>query len=171
MVIKGIHLLVLSVILILLGGTAFGTWYYLRPTEENIIRGQFRTFSRLASKKTDEGLISAAGTAQAVSKLFMDPTTIEVQGLAWTSDPLSRENIAANVLRGRALFKSLQLSFDDIEIEVSGNTAKVLYSAVLSGDLRDGKTLREVRDLETTLKKNGSGWLFNSFKVREIIQK
>lgn len=105
MVIKGIHLLVLSVILILLGGTAFGTWYYLRPTEENIIRGQFRTFSRLASKKTDEGLISAAGTAQAVSKLFMDPTTIEVQGLAWTSDPLSRENIAANVLRGRALFK------------------------------------------------------------------
>lgn len=170
MVIRGTHLLLVAGILILLGGAAFGAWYYLRPTEENRIRAHFREFSRLASKKSDEGLVSAAGTARAVSKLFTDSTTIEVVGLSWDG-PLTREKIAANVLRARALFKTVDLSFDDFEIEVVGNTARVFYSAVLSGDFRDGKPIREVRDLETGLKKDGSGWLFDSFKVREIIKK
>ncbi|OQA82793.1 MAG: hypothetical protein BWY31_03058 [Lentisphaerae bacterium ADurb.Bin242] len=171
MVIQGKHLLIAAGILILLGAVAFGMWYYLRPTDENRIRGQFRTFSGLAAKKGNEGLIAAAGTAQAISKLFTDKTTFEVEGLAWDSGLYSREHIAANVLRGRAFFDSLQLSFDDIEIEVSGQTARVFNSAVLSGTLRDGKKIREVRDLETILKKTGDEWLFDSFKVREIIKK
>ena len=171
MVIKGTHLLAAVGILILLGAAVFGIGYSLRPTDEHKIRGQFRTLSERVSKTKKEGVISAAGTAQAVSKLFTNSVTVEIVGLAWNSGPYSRESIAANVLRGRALFDSIRLSFDDMEIEVSGTRAKTFTSAVLSGVLHDGRKIREVRELETILKKNGSEWLFSSFKAREIIKK
>lgn len=171
MVIRGKHLLIAGGILILLGVLAVGAWYYFRPTEENRIRGQFRAFSGLVAKKGKEGVIASVGISQSVAKLFTDKTTFEIEGLPWIAGPHSRENIAANVLRGRALFESVQLSFDDIEIEVSDKTARVFYSAVLSGTLSDGKAIREIRDLESILKKKGSEWLFESFKAREIIKK
>ena len=87
--------------------------------------------------------------------------------------PFNRNALSGNIFRSRALFNTVRLSLDDLELEIDPGkgTAKVFLSAVLAGTLKDGKSIREVRELECTLSKTGEGWLFESFKVREIIKK
>ena len=79
MVIKNKHIVWTAVILILLVLTGIGLWYYLRPTDENLIRARFSRLSELASKTTKEGALPAAGKAKEMAGLFSDKAL-----LPWT---------------------------------------------------------------------------------------
>ena len=87
--------------------------------------------------------------------------------------PFTRKALSGNIFRSRAMFGKLKLSLDDLELDIDKEkgTATVFLSAVLSGTLKDGKTLREVRELECRMTKTDEGWIFDSFKVRRIIKK
>ena len=173
MVIGTKHLLLTALLLCLLTGTGIGIWSWLRPTDEKRIRERFGKLSELVAKTGKEGAIPAAGKAKAAAALFSEKSTFSVDGLDWMAGPFNRNALSGNIFRSRALFNTVRLSLDDLELEIDPGkgTAKVFLSAVLAGTLKDGKSIREVRELECTLSKTGEGWLFESFKVREIIKK
>ena len=173
MVIKGKHLVWSAVIIVLLTAAGIGLWLYLRPTDEKMIRTRFGKLTSLASKTTREGALPAAARAKETAALFTDRSRFSVDGLDWMSGPFTRSALSGNIFRSRAMFDKLSLSMDDLELDIdsAGGKAKVYLSAVLSGTLKDGKTVREVRELECDLLKTDDGWLFDSFKIRRIIKK
>lgn len=160
-------------ILLLLTLLGIGLWLYLRPSEEKQIRERFNRLSALAFKNGKEGAIPAIRRAGDAASLFSDQSTFQVDGLEWMAGPFTREALSSNIFRSRAMFTQIKLSFDDLELEIDpeNKTAKVFLSAVLSGKLKDGRTIREIRELESLLKKTEEGWLFEKFKIREIIKK
>ncbi len=173
MVIRAKHIIWFAVVIVLLAAGGIGLWLYLRPTDENLIRNQFSRLAALASKNTKEGALPAAVRAKEMASLFSGRSTFAVDGLDWMAGPFNHEALSGNIFRSRAMFDKLTLSLDDLEPEIDApnRKAKVNLSAVLSGTLKDGKTIREVRELECNLLKTDDGWVFDSFKVRQIIRK
>ena len=173
MVIRAKHIVWCAVVIVLLAAGGIGLWLYLRPTDENLIRNQFSRLAALASKNTKEGALPAAARAKEMASLFSGRSTFAVDGLDWMAGPFNHEALSGNIFRSRAMFSKLTLSLDDLEpeIDVPNRKAKVNLSAVLSGTLKDGKSIREVRELECNMLKTDDGWVFDSFKVRQIIRK
>lgn len=173
MVIRTKHLFMAAILLILLISLGIGLRLYLRPTDENQIRKRFSTLSSLAAKTAKEGALPAAGKAKEISELFSEKSTFTVDGLDWMGGPFTRKALSGNIFRARAMFSRLQLSLDDLELDIDPGrgTAKVFFSAVLSGTLKDGRTIREIRELESNLIRTEDGWLFENFMVRRIIKK
>ena len=173
MVIRAKHIIWFAVVIVLLAAGGIGLWLYLRPTDENLIRNQFSRLAALASKNTKEGARPAAARAKEMASLFSGRSTFAVDGLDWMAGPFNHEALSGNIFRSRAMFSKLTLSLDDLEPEIDApnRKAKVYLSAVLSGTLKDGKSIREVRELECHMLKTDDGWVFDSFKVRQIIRK
>ena len=173
MVIRTKHIVWSAVVIVLLAVAGIGLWLYLRPTDENLIRTRFARLASLASKNTKEGALPAAARAKEMASLFSGKSTFAVDGLDWLAGPFNHEALSGNIFRSRAMFDKLTLSLDDLELDIDSphKKAKVDLTAVLSGTLKDGKTIREVRELECNLLKTDDGWVFDSFKVRQIIKK
>ena len=173
MVIRAKHIIWCAVVIVLLAAGGTGLWLYLRPTDENLIRTRFVRLTSLASKSTKEGALPAAARAKEIASLFSGKSTFSVDGLEWMAGPFNHEALSGNIFRSRAMFDKLSLSLDDLELDIDSphKKAKVYLSAVLSGTLKDGKTIREVRELECNLLKTDNGWVFDSFKVRRLIKK
>ncbi|MBO4630358.1 MAG: hypothetical protein J5858_00405 [Lentisphaeria bacterium] len=173
MVIRKKYLFCTLLIFILLTGLGTGIWFWLRPSDENLIRARFSKLEKLASKVSKEGAIPAAGKAREIAQLFSEKSTFSVHGLDWMAGPFTRQALTGNVFRSRAMFSTLKLSLDDLELEIDSEKgiAKVFLSAALAGTLKDGRTIHEVRELESTLTKTDEGWIFENFRIREIIKK
>ena len=173
MVIRGKHLLIAAVVLLVLAGAGTGLWYYLRPTDENLIRGQFAKFAELVTKSGKEGALPAATRAKEISQLFTDRAVFDVDGLSWMAGPFTRKDLSANAFRARAMLERAKLGFDLLEIEVAPDrrTARIFLTASLAGKSKDGRDFREVRELECAMIREDSGWVFDSFKIRRIIRK
>ena len=173
MVIRKKQLFAAGLILLLAVAAGIFLWYRLRPTDENRIRARFAKLTGLVAKNGKEGAIPAAGKAKEAAGLFSDKCTFSVNGLDWMSGPFSRKNLSGQIFRSRAMFNSLALSLDLLELDIDPDkgTARVFLTATLTGTLRDGKTVREVRELESKLTRTDDGWLFENFKIRELIKK
>ena len=173
MVIQTRHLVWTALILIVLIALGIGLWLWLRPTDENLIRARFGKLSELVSKNTREGAIPAVTRAKEAASLFTEKSSFAVDGLDWMAGPFTREKLSANMFRSRSMFDKITLSLDDLELEIDPEkgSAKIFLTAVLSGTLKDGRAVREVRELECNMVKTDEGWLFDSFRVRQIIKK
>ena len=173
MVIQKKHLFAAGLVLLAAVAAGIFLWYRLRPTDENLIRARFGQLTELVSKTGKEGALPAAGKAKEAAGLFSEKCTFSVRGLDWMSGPFTRKNLSGQIFRSRAMFSSLSLSLDDLELDIDTDkgTAKVFLTASLTGTLRDGKTIREVRELESNLTRTDEGWLFENFRIREIIKK
>lgn len=173
MVIRGKHLLIAAIVLLVLAGAGIGLWYHLRPTDENLIRGQFAKFAERVSKTGKEGALPAATRAKEISQLFTEHAVFNIDGLSWMAGPFSRKDLSANAFRARAMLERAKLGFDILEIEIAPDrkTARIFLTASLAGKTKDGRDFREVRELECSMVRDDSGWEFDQFKIREIIRK
>ena len=96
---------------------------------------------------------------------------MDVDGLSWLNGDYSPELITANAFRARQMFNTLSLDFNDIELEINGDTAKAFFTAVFTGSPKNCEPIREIRELEAGLRKVDGKWIFESFKVQNIIKK
>ena len=162
----------LSVVLILVFFSV-GIWFFFfRQTEESIIRSRFQEFSESVEKNGPEGGIKAVATAQGLGRFFAEQTSVDVDGLSWMNGVYSPELIISNAFRARQLFHKLSLEFNDIELEISGDTAKAFFTAVFNANPKNNDSpIREIRELEAGLRKVDGKWIFESFKVQNIIKK
>ena len=69
------------------------------------------------------------------------------------------------------MFNTLSLDFNDIELEINGDTAKAFFTAVFTGSPKNSEPIREIRELEASLRKVDGKWIFESFRVQNIIKK
>lgn len=160
------------IILVLLALAAGAYFMFFRTTEEALVRQRFSSLASSVGKKGSEGALSAAANSQATGACFADNVSIEIEGVSWLTGSYTAEEIASRTFAGRKHFNTLNLSFSDIQIEITGpDTATASFTAALTGTLSSGDNIREVRELDSTLKKIEGKWKFESFRMRNIIRK
>lgn len=165
----------LKKLVLLLLFLAVGVWaffyFFSAESEEELIRKQFEAVAELLRKEKAEGVIVAAANMQKLGRYFAPVTRIEIEGLNWMSGDLDREAIIRHAFRGRSMFERLSIDFALHEFGIQGENATVLFTVSLSGQWRNGGTMREARELEAVLNKSSGKWLFTSCRINELIKK
>lgn len=152
---------------------AVGAFFYFfnGKSEEDLIREQFEEVAALLRKEKKEGVIVAAANIQKLGSYFSPVTHIGITELPWMNGDLDREAIIRHAFRGRSMFERLSIDFALHEFGIQGENATVLFTVSLSGQWRNGGTMREARELEAVLNKSSGKWLFTSCRINELIKK
>jgi hypothetical protein len=148
--------------------------YYLLPSEEKKVKKRFDLLSQYVSKEPGEDLFSMANRVKNIGSLFADPSEFKVEGDPFYSfsGSYSRGEISAYALRGRSYFSRLSLKFHDLKIEFpESGTARVDFTARLTGKSMGGEDVDEPREMRSVLKKVEKNWLFSGFEVVEVLKK
>jgi len=148
--------------------------YYLLPSEEKKVKKRFDLLSQYVSKEPDEDLLSMATRVKNIGSLFADPSEFKIEGDPFYSfsGSYSREEVSAYALRGRSYFSRLSLKFHDLKIEFpETDSARVSFTARLTGKSMAGEDVDEPREMRCLLKKVERHWLFSSFEVVEVLKR
>lgn len=143
----------------------------LFPSEKRKVKRKFEALSKVVSKESGENIITTARKAQEVAPLFDENCELIIPADS-VSDYFSPGEIASYVMRGRAQFSDLSLTFVDLSIDFPDpKTAKVALTAKLRGKVVHGDRMDETREVQSTLKKVKRKWLFAGFVVVEVLKK
>ena len=145
--------------------------FALFPSEKRKVKRQFEVLSRVVSKESGENIITTARKAQEIAPLFDESCELNISADS-VSDNFSPGEIASYVMRARAQFFDLSLTFADVSIDFPDpGTAKVVLTAKLRGKVVHGDRMDETREVQSTLKKIKRKWLFAGFEVVEVLKK
>ena len=159
---------VISVLVFILIGLAVFTLF---PSEEKRVKKQFEALSKVVSKESGENIITTARKAQEIAPLFDENCELIIPADSVSAN-FSPEEIASYVIRGRAQFSDLSLTFVDLSITFpERRTAKVILTAKLKGKVANKDRMDETREVQSTLKKIKRKWLFAAFEVVEVLKK
>lgn len=163
--------LIWFVFLAVLGLGGASLWYLIRDGDEARIKATLRELCRIASRQEDEKAGSGLLKMRAVETVFAPQCRIdfrhEMFGGTYTT-----EEIAATLMRSRALFRFCKVDFRDLSITiVPPDRATTCFTGTLEGRLNDGKSVNEVRDLECKLQKIENRWRITDIAVRDVLEK
>lgn len=152
-----------------LGGASL--WYLNRDGDEAQVKATLRELCRIASKQEDEKAGSGLLKMRAVENVFAPQCRMdfrhEMFGGTYTT-----EEIAATLMRSRALFRTCKVDFRDLSLTIDPpDQATAYFTGTLEGRLNDGKSVNEVRDLECKLKKIETHWRITDIAVRDVLEK
>ena len=159
---------VIAVLVLILGVLAVLTLF---PSEEKKVKKQFEILSRVVSKEPGENVITTARKAQEIAPLFDENCELIIPADS-VSAYFSHAEMTSYVIRARAQFSDLSLTFVDLSITFPDRrTAKVVLTAKLKGKVVNGDSMDETREVQSTLKKIKRKWFFAAFEVVEVLKK
>jgi hypothetical protein len=152
-----------ALILILIAGAA---WWLLSQDVEAQIYEAHRELARLVNKTEDEGSMPSVLDTLKIQVLFAD--RCEVSGDA---DQLigayTPDEMAGLIIRARGLFRTIELSFSEIVIELRADDdaiARFMAELRASGDLDASAEVHETRSVTSRLRKIDGDWRFSELK-------
>ena len=159
---------VIAVLLFILGVLAVLTLF---PSEEKKVKKQFEALSRVVSKAPGENAITTARKVYEIAPLFDENCELMIPADS-VSAYFSRAEMTSYVIRARAQFSDLSLTFADISITFPDRrTAKVVLTVKLKGKVVNGDRMDETREVQSTLKKIKRKWFLSAFEVVEVLKK
>ncbi|HUU39804.1 MAG TPA: hypothetical protein VMW42_02570 [Desulfatiglandales bacterium] len=144
---------------------------YLSRSEEKKVRKQFDQLSKWVSKDHNEDHFTMAGKIKNIGELCVDDFTLTIHDSS-PSGRYSPKEISGLAARLRFPFSKLSLKFNDLQIEFPDKKkAKVIATAIFSGNLKEGEIVDEIFEVEYDLIKLENKWLFISANVVEVLEK
>lgn len=151
------------------GGAA--AWYFLRDSDEVKIRRTLRELCSLATKGSGEKAASGLLKIRQVESLFAPRCQFDFKHEMFSGE-LSDVEIASTLTRFRALFSTVSVKMRGLEIAVEPpDSASAIFTGILEGRMKDGRTISEVRDLFCSLKLLDGSWKVERITVREVLEK
>jgi hypothetical protein len=145
--------------------------FFSELTPEQKIKKQLNTFLKCASKSPNDKLTTGLIKSKQLEKLFAPKCSFHV-GVSMFSGNYTPEDISANSMRCRSMFKYVDFSVSDVEIEFpESSKATVNFTGVLSGLTKNGNNIQEFRELTCKLDLIEDKWLISSVSIQEIIKK
>lgn len=148
-------------------------YFILRsPNEEQRIIDQLNLLAGSVSKKSGEGAVSMALKHQTVSGLIDEQCTVFIKEAMLAGD-FSPETFAAEMTRSRAMFKSINGQVDGCEVQLDADklNATITFAIRIIAELKSGREMDEVRDLQAKVRKVDNKWLFAGFEIRQVLEK
>lgn len=167
MVKKIVLLVVISAVIV-----AVGYFLLRRPTNEQLIIERLNLLSSSVSKKTGEGAIAMAVKHQTINGLIDEQCTVFIKEAMLAGD-FTPEEFAAQMTRSRTMFKSINGKIDGCEVQIDSDqtAATVSFAIRITAELKNGRKVDEVRDLQATVRKVDNKWLFSGFKILQVLEK
>ena len=154
---------------VVLAGSYFLYKHYFQSGDA-AIRKQFDQLAEGCSKKDGEHIMAIAGRIQGIRKLFADPCTIEYQERNIAQN-YSRDEIPQLGLRAVSFYSDLSVSFYDMKMSISGDTADVIATLKTGGKLMTGDPANDVQEINCVLQKIDGDWLFTRIRIVDVLQK
>ena len=113
---KKIRILILMIVLVAIG--TIGYFLFASEKDDVLIRRRFSELSETVRKTGNEGLLVSLEKAKTASRFFDDYCTLKLEQIPQGVGVMSRENVASNTALLRKYFRSMHISFYDMEIRL-----------------------------------------------------
>ena len=167
---KKIRILILMIVQVAIG--TIGYFLFASEKDDVLVRRRFSELSETVRKTGNEGLLVSLEKAKTASRFFDDYCTLKLEQIPQGVGVMSRENVASNTALLRKYFRSMHISFYDMEIRLDpgGDKASASFTAVFKGNGQGGR-IEEPREMDAGLVKKDGLWLIQTLAFRDVIQK
>ena len=160
--------IIVALFVVGIGAVAFVFFF---QSEESKVKKQFKSLSEKVSKKPGDKKLAMAVKAKQLQTLFAENCGLSVPSYA-ISGNYTPQDVSDLALAAFSQYSRISLKFYDMNIEITEDgIAKVLVTANLTGKLTTEEYVDETHELECTLKKVESSWLFSDCEVVEVLEK
>jgi len=164
-------IVVLALVFVVCGA---GAWWLFSgsETDEERIKALFGKMAESCAKKSKESSIVMAMKNSDFSNFVANPCSVTI-GEALVDGTFSPMEFAAQLTKGRVMFKSIYGELGDWNIKVAsdGKSAVVEYSVRIRGETKQGGKFDESRDLRSELLKIDGKWKISSFEIKQVLEK
>jgi hypothetical protein len=141
------------------------------PSEEKRVRKRVRLLSEWVSRPPEENPVTMLQKMKDISTLFLEPSELKAPDDS-LSGSYTRQEISAYAGSARSHFFELDFKFYDLHVAFPEKViAEVKLTARLTGKLKTGEEVDEIRELECLLKKVDKKWFFSQIEVIEVLKK
>ena len=158
-----------NAILVLLVASGAG-WWFLHEDAEAQVRNAHEELVRLVSKAEGDSDAPSIFDIQALRGLFSESCEVSGDADVFVGN-YSSETMVGRILQVQALFQSIDLSIQDLEVEFPAADAAIgTFSAVLVGrSMIDGEEdVAETRAVTSRMQRVEGDWRFSEFRLVEI---
>lgn len=161
---------IIAIMTVLILGIA--AFFIFRPeSEADRVKEVLFTLCRMGSKKQGDNAAAAALMISKTDKIFADKFRIKISDGMFDGE-FDPSRMTSELARYRAVFRDVKVSVQDFEVSFPAeNTAVVICSGVLNGDMKNGKAVSEARDIECHLVKSAGNWKITELVIRDILEK
>jgi hypothetical protein len=157
--------LLLVAIFVLVGGAIF-----LLPSDEKEITNNLTSIAEYCSTARNDSVMETLRKVTLASKLFVDPSTIEIQSRNFNAT-LNPKEVSDHILMLKKRLPNTIFTFEDISINIlTDDSADVLTTLHINGQSNNGQ-FRDAYEVEIKAIKMDGDWLFSSFTVVEFMKK
>ncbi len=158
--------------LALVAAAAFAACYFLRPSEEKLVKAAFARAAETVSKAEGESMLVTATRVGAIADLATGEISVSVPEMDLKAS-FSRQDVAQRIMALRASCSSLTVRFEDVRaVSIDGNgakaTADMLVTGVGASSFLSGRDTREVSASLAKSPEDGK-WRFSSVTVEAIV--
>lgn len=142
-----------------------------KKTPEEQIKERLTSFLIKASKSSGDKLSTGLVKSKSIEGFFASRCKFQI-GVSSFSGTYTPEQISANSMRSRSMFRYVTFSAHDVEIILnSPETATVNFTGAVNGVTKRGKSIDDYKDLTCKLRLTDGKWVIHSVSIREIIKK
>ena len=169
---RGRKLLINLLILIALATGGFFIYSALfQVSDKEQIENNLLDFARLSSRTSADTTSSNLLKSRQLENYIAPECTVSVR-VGMVSGTYTPGNVNTMAMRCKTLFKTAKLTFSDILVNVSSpTTAEAEFNVTFQGVYKQGSEAEGVRELRCTAKKIDGKWRFDSFAIRQILEK
>ncbi len=144
--------------------------FFNESPEQKVLK-RLKGLAECASKRAGEKTSGMVLKSQMVSGYFDDSCSLMVDEHHLAGD-YTPEEISARMVQIRTFFTEMSLDFYEPKVTFPGpDRAEVTFTGHLTGTLKQGDRINEVRELKADLKLKDGKWRFYNFKVTQVITK
>ena len=173
---KKMHLIISAVLLLFV--TALLFFCFFRNDDKRELRRTLDELCDIVSKSTGENHAVSGLKANRADKVFASGCEISI-GRHFFDGKYTATEMGANIMRFKAAFKEIKLSYSDFEAAVStvpgdaGRTAKLYFTGRCVGVLKNApqEKIDEIRDVEALAVKSEKGWRLTKVFIVKVLQK
>ena len=163
----GKYLVLAAILLLTAGGALY--WYLTQEKrdEAKIIR-HLQTLASDLNKSPDENPAVTLVKLKSCSEAFDFPCTVTFGNSQ--NGEYDKEAFTSSLGRFRALFKDMQISISDIQVElIDPNNARALFAGYYTLQSKLGSRHSDSNDVTAELVKGDRGWLIKSLHFSKVL--
>jgi len=160
---------VIKKVFVIIMVAAVGAWYFLRDSDEQILRDNLNRLALYCSTASEEQVFETLQKVSSAVKLCADPCLVDIPSFS------IHQSLPAKALNDHLLLMKKRLvgttfHFDDTQVSlVSEKNAAIITTLRLTGKTVDGR-FTDVYEIDAKAGKINGNWLFTSFGVVEFIK-
>jgi hypothetical protein len=155
---------------LLLAVVAAGLFYWLRPSEQKLIRKQFHRLCQAVEKSGEEGNASTTVKMLTLGNLLHEQVDVSIRDFPYNGEQ-SAETLVSLAMRGRSFFRSISVDVYDLEVilidEELADLRCVARVSIVSENYHD----QDIRHFMASLAKIDKSWVFTGFREDDVLRK